>query len=177
MFSRVLPVAWFGTHLSGTARKKYSGITLCQFLRSPVQAPVEKMTSAVLGAEGEGILLKGIAKFTEVGSILIGVAKKTMAAGFLHAAGAFLALGFVAQALEEQLCGFAPEPERQNARVRLHALCAIRIANESAKDSAALQRDFIRSSCWRQDKKDECQVAEAEHWCLLRFKELRQCAA
>ena len=69
------------------------------------------VASTVLGAEGESILFEGIAEFTEVGSILIGVAKKTITTGFLHTAGAFFFLGFVAQAVEEQLCGFAPELE------------------------------------------------------------------
>ncbi len=58
--------------------------------------------------------------------------------------------GFRAHAVEEQFCGFAPELECQNARVGLHAIRAIRIANENAKESTALQRDFkICGGCWR----------------------------
>jgi hypothetical protein len=36
-------------------------------------------------------------------------------------------------------------------------------ANLIDKESFALQQDFICGGCWRQEEKDECQVAEAGH--------------
>ena len=116
------------------------------------------MASAVPGAGRESILFKGIAEFTEVGSIFSLVAVKTIAARFLHAAGAFFLWAFTRSPSKSS---FAALPVSWNDR--MHESDFRPPAQSSSPRKALPSSGTSSRYCRRQEENDECQVAEADH--------------